>query len=79
MTLQKSSSIRPLSEHARAELKDIRDKPVPRNGVNPGVAARLERDALVDCVMLPSPFKTHKGALIQHLQITEAGRAVVAY
>lgn len=75
----KPLSIRPLSDHARAELKDMRNKPVPRNSVNPGVSARLLRDALVESVQLPSPFKTHKGALIEHLQITEAGRAVVAF
>jgi len=64
----------PLSAHAIAELKDIASKPVPRSAVNPGVANRLLRESLVAEVQLPSPFKTHKGAAIAHLQITAAGR-----
>lgn len=50
----------PLSEHARAELRAIAEKPVPRRTVNPGVANRLVREALVEDVMLPSPYKNAK-------------------
>jgi len=64
-----------LSEHARAELRVIADKPVPRQAVNPGVANRLLREALVESVMLPSPFKTHRGRSIEHLRATDAGLA----
>lgn len=68
----------PLSVHAREELRDIAMSPVPRQAVNPGVANRLLREALVESVALPSPFKTHKGGKIEHLQITQAGRDALA-
>lgn len=64
----------PLSAHALAELRNIDRHPVPRCAVNPGVANRLEREYLAKTVMLPSPFKTHKGKSIAHLQITDAGK-----
>jgi len=64
----------PLTDHAREQLLDIAAKPVPRQDVNPGVANRLLRECLVSEVMLTSPFKTHKGKSIAHLQITTDGR-----
>jgi hypothetical protein len=67
----------PLSAAARIVLGDICVKPVPRSAVNPGVANRLEREALVEEVQLPSPFKAHKGGTCAHLRITEAGRKVL--
>lgn len=63
----------PLSAHAIAELKDIAVAPVPRCGVNPGVANRLLREALVESAPKRSPFKTHKGGNIEHLVLTQAG------
>lgn len=63
----------PLSAHAVAELREIQAEPVPRLGVNPGVANRLLRESLVEEVLLPSPFKAHKGGSCAHLRITEAG------
>lgn len=68
---------RPLSAHALAELADIAQAPVPRQSVNPGVCRRLEGDGLVECVMIPSPFPSRRGELVQHLQVTEAGRAAL--
>ena len=68
----------PLSEHAKAELANMQSGgPVPRVAVNPGVANRLLREALVEEAMLPSPFKTHNGRPIAHLRITAAGRAAL--
>lgn len=67
----------PLSAHALAELRDLVNKPCPRQAVNPGVANRLLREALVESVMLPSPFRTHAGQPLEHLRITDAGRNVV--
>lgn len=64
----------PLTSHAKAELLDISKKPVPRSAVNPGVANRLLRESLVEVVMMLSPFKSHKGAEVEHLRITEAGK-----
>lgn len=64
-----------LSPHALAELQDMaRGGPIPRCAVNPGVARKLENSGLAECVMLPSPFRTHRGGKIQHCQITDAGR-----
>lgn len=67
-----------LSKHAKAELAAMHSGgPVPRQAVNPGVANRLLREALVEEVMLPSPFRTHRGRPLAHLRITEAGRAAI--
>lgn len=63
-----------LTEHAIAELRDLANKPCPRQAVNPGVANRLLRDDLVESVMLPSPFRSHSGKPLEHLRITDAGR-----
>ena len=63
----------PLSAHDLAELRHIDRSPVPQCAVNPGVVNRLKREELVEIVMLPSPFKTHKGRKIAHLEITEEG------
>ncbi|MBV7542231.1 hypothetical protein [Acidovorax sp. sic0104] len=72
------NATRPLSEHARERLRDISHKPVPSVELNPGVANRLLREALVETVELPSPFATHKGRLVSHLKITEAGQRVLS-
>lgn len=66
--------MRPLSAHALAELRDIAASPVPAVSVNAGVVARLLREGLVIIMQLRSPFRTHKGKLIAHLEITDAGR-----
>ncbi|MEY2632351.1 MAG: Caulobacter phage CcrBL9 [Pseudomonadota bacterium] len=70
----RGEKMHPLSAHALAELRDLANKPCPRQAVNPGVADRLLREALVESVTLPSPFKTHAGRPIEHLRITDAGR-----
>lgn len=68
----------PLTEHTREVLRSLdRDGPTPRSRINPGVVNRLEREDLAKIVRLPSPFKTHKGRLIEHMQITEAGRVAI--
>ena len=68
----------PLSAHAIAELRNIARSPEPTVGVNPGVINRLMRENLVEIVLLPSPFKTHKGRPANHLKITDAGRERLA-
>lgn len=66
----------PLSVHAIADLIEMRDcGPIPRSGVNAGVANRLARESLAEEVQLPSPFKTHAGKNIAHIAITAAGLA----
>lgn len=72
------SKTHPLTEHAKEVLRELdRDGPIPRSRNNPGVANRLHREALTETVRLPSPFKTHKGRLIEHERITDAGRAAI--
>ena len=66
-----------MSQHAAAELCDINDSPCPRVAVNPGVASMLLRRGYVTCIQLPSPYKTHNGKHIEHLQITDKGRATL--
>jgi hypothetical protein len=68
----------PLSAHALSELRYLLKGPQPRQSFNAGVSDRLEREALVELVSLPSPFKSHKGKNIPFLQITDAGRARIA-
>lgn len=63
-----------LSEHSLGRLREIARHPLPRQDVNPGVANRLLREGLVQEVLLPSPFKSHKGKSIAHLSITAEGR-----
>ncbi|WP_446807984.1 hypothetical protein ACH50O_11755 [Methylomonas sp. 2BW1-5-20] len=66
-----------LSKHAIAELRHIKEFPVPTCSINPGVASKLIREGLAISVMLKSPFKSHKGGDCPHLQITDAGRGMV--
>jgi hypothetical protein len=68
----------PLSKHALSALERLMNGPEPRQTINPGVVNRLEREALVETVMLPSPYQSHKGALTSFLKITDAGRAARA-
>lgn len=64
-----------LSPIAHSVLRSLARAPMPTQDVNPGVVDRLMRGKPVEVIQLPSPFKTHKGASIAHLQITDAGRA----
>ena len=69
----------PLTEAARTVIARLAKwGPIPRQDINAGIANRLERgpEPLAEAVMLPSPFKAHRGRSIQHLQLTEAGRRV---
>lgn len=68
----------PLSKHAFRALRLILSSPVPTQEINPGVVRRLIDGRLADIVNLPSPYKTHKGKLIAHLDITEAGKSELA-
>lgn len=68
---------RPLTTFARGVLCQIADKPVPSSAVNPGVVDRLLRGQLVEEVQLPSPYITHGGKSINHLRITNTGRAEI--
>jgi hypothetical protein len=66
----------PLSQHAIGVLRELRRGPVVCQDINAGVQNRFLRDplgALAEFVNLPSPFRTHKGKLIPHMQITQAG------
>lgn len=69
---------KPLSDHAREELRQCAAADVPCNSINPGVVWKLCREGLAEVVQAPSPFATHKGANIQHLRATAAGRALLA-
>lgn len=64
----------PLSDVALAALRLVARGPLPRHRLNPGVTDRLRREALVEIVDLPSPYKSKPG-LLPHLRITDAGRA----
>lgn len=64
----------PLSAFALGKLRDISKLSVLRATVNPGVVDRLMRESLVEIVQAASPYKAHKGAHIDYLRITDAGR-----
>lgn len=76
----KSVPHHPLSNHALDVLMEISARPIPRQEINPGVADRLEREALIEVIQLPSPYKGQgkKIRYIQFSQITDAGRARIA-
>jgi len=48
--------------------------PVVSNEINPGARGRLLQAGYVEIIRHPSPYKTHKGALIDHYAATEKGR-----
>lgn len=64
----------PLTPHALQALVALMDGPKPCQTFNPGVVNRLLRGELVESVARPSPYKTHAGRSIEHLQLTAAGR-----
>jgi hypothetical protein len=68
----------PLSARALDVLDSLGRMPVPTAEINPGICDRLTREELAEYVSLPSPYKVHKGGKTAHLQITEAGRKVLA-
>lgn len=68
----------PLAPASLAVLRELLTAPKPRQAINPGVDGRLMREDLVEMVDLRSPYATHKGRLIAHLQVTAAGLARLA-
>ncbi|QTA83894.1 Uncharacterized protein dnl_63180 [Desulfonema limicola] len=55
------------SQEFYEELKET-NKPIPVSGINPGIIDKLIREKLVKIVLHPSPFKKHKGSLIEHIE-----------
>lgn len=66
-----------LSPHAFGILVKLSAAPLPSQEINPGVINRLMRESLAMVVRLPSPYKTHRGQLINFLEITDQGRALL--
>ena len=50
-------------------LAKLKDGPIPKARINPGVVDRLSREGLIDFVQLPSPFKKDKGGTTTHLRL----------
>ena len=67
----------PLSDVAKATIVCLNHGPIPYSQINAGVIDRLMREYLVETVMLPSPFITHRGKSIRHIKLTDAGRALL--
>jgi hypothetical protein len=59
------------------ELRFMAKEPLPRCGINPGIVNKLLSEGLARSVQLPSPFAAHKGGDCEHLEITDAGRALL--
>ena len=71
---------RPLSKHALACLARLAAGPLPPQEFNHGVIDRLARHSvpLVEPVLRVSPYKKDRGAKITHIQLTEAGHALLS-
>jgi hypothetical protein len=72
---EKTHPLKPGSLKVLYELH--RSGPIAMLEVNHGVVDRLDREALIDRVQRPSPYKKDKGADVAHIQITDAGRAAL--
>lgn len=69
----------PLSAHAKEILRGLAIAERPCSLINPGVVNRLQREGLAEVVQMRSPFPTHaQNRMIEHLRITDAGRATLA-
>lgn len=73
---EKAPAFEELGPHCVRELRAIARAPKPRRELNPGVAAKLERQGLVTVQDLPNPYPSSrkKQPTIQHLVLTDAGR-----
>ncbi len=62
---------------ARGAVRLPHQHPQPKASFNPGVVDRLTRgdEPLAKVIRKVSPYPSHKGATMAHLEITEAGRA----
>lgn len=70
------TALLPLSDDARYTLHLLAEcGPQPQQELNQGLADRLLRGALVKSVMLPSPYAKNRGKPIEHVRVTELGRA----
>lgn len=71
----------PLTPHAISMMRTLAKAPIPTQEINPGVVNRLTRGSptewLARIVMLPSPYRIHKGRNIAHLELTDAGIAAL--
>lgn len=66
----------PLTAKALEELRGLAITERPCSLINPGIVNRLLRESLAETIMLRSPFPSHApNHYIQHLRITDAGRA----
>lgn len=63
---------KPISDHAESVLRNL---PLPAQEINPGVRGRLLQAGYAEIVKLPSPYKKHKGADIDHYAVSAKGRA----
>jgi hypothetical protein len=70
----KPAAPRRYSRHVLGALRILAGESVPRNTFNPGVVDALTREALAELV----PGKDRRGRELQHLSITEAGRAAIS-
>ena len=67
-----------LPKHSMACLCEISRGPQPTQVYNPGVVNLLVvTRELAKIVLLPSPYQTHRGKNIPHLQILPAGRRLL--
>ena len=62
-----------LTKIAIETLKRLKYRPLPCQELNPGLLNRLIRGNLIDIVKLPSPYKTHKGRVIDHCRLNNFG------
>lgn len=66
-----------LSVHALSQLRSI-VTPQPRQDFNSGVVGKLEAEALIETYFAPSPYPSRRGAQVQWVRITQAGRDMIS-
>ena len=71
--------VSPMSASTVATLRRLRDdvQSTPRESLDPGAVSRLLGDGLIEVVQMKSPYVSHRGRMISHVRITEAGRRVL--
>ncbi len=66
---------KPISDHAESVMRSL---PLPAQEINPGVRWRLEKGGYVEQTKGVSPYKTHKGGMIDFYDLTDKGRRYLA-
>lgn len=62
---------KPVSQHLENVMRNL---PLPSQEINPGARGRLLQTGYATIIQAPSPYKKHKGGLIDFYALTDKGR-----